>query len=182
MSCIGERDGEVPGTRRSRFLVPHEVRFEGGILQHGFWLYVWEVTPADQPALYYVGRTGDSSSTNAQSPFNRMGQHLGIAKKSDMLRRHLVDHGVEPEACRFRLVTVGPSHQEARWPGRAEHDAGRDVVGAMEKALAEALAWSGCRVMNRAASRKSLDAARFAQVRAAFAQVFPHLPAKRSGK
>jgi hypothetical protein len=41
-------------------LAIHEVRFEGGVLQRGFWLYVWEVTPADQAPLYYVGRTGDS--------------------------------------------------------------------------------------------------------------------------
>ena len=66
-----------------------EVKFNGGILQRGFWLYVWEVTPLGGKALYYVGRTGDSSSTNAQSPFNRMGQHLGFARNSNMLRRHL---------------------------------------------------------------------------------------------
>jgi len=71
----------------------------GGILQRGFWLYVWEVTPADKAPLYYVGRTGDSSSTNAQSPFNRMGQHLGFAKNSNMLRRHLMQH---PPAARDR--------------------------------------------------------------------------------
>lgn len=105
-----------------------------------------------------------------------------VCFEGGMLRRHLVDRGVEPEACRFRLVAVRPIHKEVRSPGRAEHDQRRDVVAAMEKALAEALAWAGCRVMNRTASRKSLDAARFAQVRAAFAHAFPHLPAKRSGK
>lgn len=67
-------------TENAAPLAVHEIRFEGGILQRGFWLYVWKVTPADQAPLYYVGRTGDSSSTNAQSPFNRMGQHLGFAR------------------------------------------------------------------------------------------------------
>jgi hypothetical protein len=80
-------------------LAIHEVRFEGRVLQGGFWLYVWEVTPADKAPLYYVGRTGDSSSTNGQSPFNRMGQHLGFAKNSNMLRRHLTQHGAVPESC-----------------------------------------------------------------------------------
>jgi hypothetical protein len=156
-------------------LAIHEVRFEGGVLQRGFWLYVWEVTPADKAPLYYVGRTGDSSSTNAQSPFNRMGQHLGFAKNSNMLRRHLIQHGAVPESCAFRLIALGPIEQEARTPGRREHDQQRDLVAAMEKALAELLASSGLKVMNRVVSRKPLDESRFAQVRTAFEKAFPQL-------
>jgi hypothetical protein len=153
----------------------HELRFDGGILQRGFWLYVWEVTPAGRAPLYYVGRTGDSSSTNAQSPFNRMGQHLGFAKNSNMLRRHLTQHGAAPESCSFRLVALGPLEQEASNPDRRAYDQRRDLVAAMEKALAEFLASSGLEVMNRVASRKVLDEARFKQVRAAFARAFPAL-------
>lgn len=153
----------------------HEVRFNGGILQRGFWLYVWEITPPDGRALYYVGRTGDSSSTNAQSPFNRMGQHLGFARNSNMLRRHLGEHDVEPDQCVFRLVALGPLEEESRAESRDEHDDRRDRVAAMEKALAETLTAAGCRVINRVVSRKALDGARFAEVRAAFATAFPHL-------
>ncbi len=158
-------------------LAMYEVRFEGGMLERGFWLYVWEVTPVGRAPLYYVGRTGDSSSRNAQSPFNRLGQHLGFAKNSNMLRRHLTLHGEMPESCAFRLVAVGPIEQEARAPDRREHDQRRDLVAAMEKALAELLASSGLRVLNRVVSRKRLDKARFAQVRAAFAKAFPHISA-----
>lgn len=153
----------------------HEIHFGGGILQRGFWLYVWEVTGEGHTPLYYVGRTGDSSSTNAQSPFNRMGQHLGFAKNSNMLRRHLEVNGTDPESCVFRLIALGPIEQEARTPGRRAHDQRRDVVAAMEKALAELLASAGLKVMNTVKSRKPLDEARFAQVRAAFARVFPQL-------
>lgn len=153
----------------------HDLKFDGGILQRGFWLYVWEITPPDGRALYYVGRTGDSSSTNAQSPFNRMGQHLGFARNSNMLRRHLGTHGVEPECCLFRLVALGPLAEESKAESRDEHDDRRDRVAAMEKALAETLTAAGCRVMNRVVSRKALDAARFAEVRAAFARAFPAL-------
>ena len=153
----------------------HEVRFDGGILQRGFWLYVWEITPPEGTALYYVGRTGDSSSTNAQSPFNRMGQHLGFAKNSNMLRRHLGKHGVEPERCVFRLVALGPLEAESMAESRNEHDDRRDHVAAMGIALAETLTLAGCRVMNRVVSRKQLDAARFAEVRVALATAFPHL-------
>ena len=70
--------------------------FDGAILQRGFWLYVWEITPAGAAPLYYVGRTGESSSTHAQSPFNRMGQHLGFKEASNALRRQLLAQGVTP--------------------------------------------------------------------------------------
>ena len=35
--------------------------FSGRILERGFWLYVWKVT-APNKTVFYVGRTGDSSS------------------------------------------------------------------------------------------------------------------------
>ena len=75
----------------------------------------------------------------------------------------------------------GPIEQEATTPGRREHDQRRDLVAAMEKALAELLASSGLKVMNRVVSRKPLDEARFAQVRAAFAKAFPQLAAATAG-
>ena len=106
-----------------------------------------------------------------------MGQHLGFAKNSNMLRRHLAQHGAVPESCAFRLIALGPIEQEARAPGRREHDERRDAVAAMEKALAELLASAGLKVMNRVVSRKPLDEARLAQVRAAFAGAFPQLAA-----
>lgn len=153
----------------------YEVRFDGGILQRGFWLYVWEVTPPQGVSLFYVGRTGDSSSTNAQSPFNRMGQHLGFAKNSSMLRRHLDSYKVELERCSFRLVAVGPIHEESIADTRHEHDARRDVVAAMEKALAVHMKAAGYEVMNKVNCRKTLDAVRFAKVSAVFARAFPAL-------
>jgi hypothetical protein len=153
----------------------HSLSFSGGILQRGFWLYAWEITPPSGIALYYVGRTGDSSSTSAQSPFNRMGQHLGFAENSNMLRRHFMKHGIEPEHCELRLIALGPLEGESNAESRREHDDRRDRVAAMERALAEALAAAGCQVMNRVACRKPLDETRFAQVRTAFAAALPRL-------
>jgi hypothetical protein len=51
--------------------------------------------------MLYVGRTGDSSSPDAQSPFNRMGQHLAFAKNRSMLRNHLQGRDVSPVSARF---------------------------------------------------------------------------------
>ena len=158
-------------------LAIHEIHFGGDILQRGFWLYVWEVTGEGHAPLYYVGRTGDSSSTNAQSPFNRMGQHLGFAENSNMLRRHLVKNRVVPESCFFRLIAVGPIEREPKSHSRREYDRRRDVVAAMEKALADLLTSWGFNVMNSVKCRKPLDEARFAEVRAAFAGALPQLAA-----
>src|SRR2546423_1210007 len=91
----------------------HSLSFDGRLLRRGFWLYVWEIITPEKARLYYVGRTGDSSSSNAQSPFNRMGQHLGFNIRSNVLRRRLADRGVAPEECDFRLVAYGPIMSEA---------------------------------------------------------------------
>ncbi len=146
--------------------------FDGAILQRGFWLYVWEITPAGAAPLYYVGRTGDSSSTRAQSPFNRMGQHLGFKEASNALRRQLLAQGVTPEACHFKLVALGPLDTESTEDTRAEHDVRRDRIAAMEKALADLMLESGYKVINRVHCKKTLDLQVFEGVRQAFAGAF----------
>tara|TARA_R110000824_G_scaffold118960_12_gene271846 strand:+ start:6258 stop:6731 length:474 start_codon:yes stop_codon:yes gene_type:complete len=153
----------------------HEVSFAGGILKRGFWLYVWQITPPESAPVYYVGRTGDSSSTNAQSPFNRMGQHLGHSENSNMLRKHLTKQNIDADQCAFRLVALGPLEEESSHPERDEHDERRDLVAAMEKALAEAMQLAGYNVMNKVHSRKILNATRFAEVKSAFAKTFPKI-------
>jgi len=153
----------------------HSLTFGGSILERGFWLYVWEVTLTDGRTLYYVGRTGDSSSANAQSPYIRMGQHLGGAKTTSMLRQHLVKHGVTYGHCTYRLVAHGPVLPEAS--DMEDHRERRDVVAALEKALAEAMSAAGYEVMNTVKCRKPLDDAMFDRVRSAFAEEFPRLTA-----
>lgn len=151
----------------------YEVTLDGGTLERGFWLYVWEVTTPTGDTLLYVGRTGDSSSANAQSPFNRMGQHLGSAKNSSMLRNHLETKHVDPGQCRFRLVAHGPILGEA-W-NMEEHSVRRDIVGALEKALADDLAEAGYNIMNKVNCLKPVDAELRAEVRTAFAAHFASL-------
>src|SRR5208283_183820 len=53
----------------------YSVRFDGKVLNRRVWLYVIDI---QSPMGRYldVGRTGDSSSANAASPFARIGQHL----------------------------------------------------------------------------------------------------------
>lgn len=155
----------------------YQFGFDGGILQRGFWLYVWEVQPPKGEKLYYVGRTGDSSSINAQSPFNRMGQHLGFAKNSSMLRRHLKEkRNQNPENCTFRLVAVGPILKEpTRGDLKRIHNERRDKISAMEKQLQIDMSASGYDVMNQVNSRKNLDVDLYARVFEDFAAEFPNL-------
>lgn len=150
-----------------------DLAFDGALLSRGFWLYVWEITTPTHAILYYVGRTGDSSSSNAQSPFTRMGQHLGFNAKSNVLRRHLSGRGLDPESCSFRLVAHGPVLAEAKT--KEEHVQRRDCVAAMEKALADAMSAAGYDVINRVNCRSTLDDRAFNSVRETFATAFPAL-------
>jgi len=151
----------------------HAFAFSGQLLQRSFWLYVWEIRPREGKTIYYVGRTGDSSSQNAQSPFNRMGQHLGFNIKSNVLRRRLKQLDIEPELCEFRLVAHGPILDETE--SVEENRRARDVVAALEKALAEAMCAAGYSVINTVSCRKPLDDASFALIRDAFAIHFRRL-------
>jgi hypothetical protein len=56
-------------------LKSYSMMFDGHLLNRGFWLYVWDIKGSISHHVY-VGRTGDSSSCHASSPFNRIGQHL----------------------------------------------------------------------------------------------------------
>jgi hypothetical protein len=151
----------------------YNLTFNGELLNRGFWLYVWEITLPGGSNLYYVGRTGDSSSSNAQSPFNRMGQHLGFNARSNVLRRRLRTRGIDPAKCVFRLVAHGPVLEEATT--RARHLESRDRIAAQEKALATAMAAAGYDVINTINCRVQLDAGMFVGVRTAFAAHFRNL-------
>jgi hypothetical protein len=154
------------------------VGFEGAVLRRGFWLYVWEIVAPSQAPLYYVGRTGDSSSRNAQSPFNRMSQHLGFNKRSNVLRRRLNALGIQPDKCKFRLIAYGPIEEEA---GTVEaHRKTRDHIAALEKALADAMVAAGYNVINPISCRASLDDKVFATVHAEFEKHFSQLACSRA--
>jgi len=143
------------------------------MLERGFWLYVWRVE-APEGEFLYVGRTGDTSSPHATPPYQRMGQHLGHQKTQNALRKHLEARRIAPERCyQFHLYAHGPLFPEA--PDMAAHVSPRNIVAAMEKALADELTAAGYDVLNTVDCRKPLHEERFAIVRSAFAQHFPTL-------
>jgi hypothetical protein len=161
----------------------HVLTLPGPMLQRGFWLYVWRVeTPAGE--VLYVGRTGDNSSPHATAPYTRMGQHLGAIKTQNALRKHLEKRDLDLTACTFHLVSHGPLYDEVAKAQDSTRDAlmaahlpVRDIVGAMEKALADDLAAAGYDVLNSVKWKPPLDPALWAPARAAFAACFPKLAA-----
>ena len=89
------------------------MEFDGEVLERGFWLYVWEILYGQEKYIY-VGRTGDSSSPNASSPFSRIGQHLDFLEnaKGNSLAKRLKEAGVDPKKSRFRMLALGPFFPE----------------------------------------------------------------------
>lgn len=162
------------------------------MLQRGFWLYVWR---AEHPrgTFLYVGRTGDNPAPNAASPYNRLGQHLGANKNASALKNHLDKHlgnGEHKNVTDFHMVCYGPVLPEVmlkqafdalpeadREEMRAEHVRQRDLIGALEKRLAEALQEAGYLVLNTVRNRNEPDPAHWTTIRDAFTADFPGLEA-----
>lgn len=95
-------------------------------------------------------------------------------KKSSALRQHLVNKGVDPEACKeFRLFSCGPIFPEA--DDVTKHKEKRDIVAAMEKALSEAISDADYDVLNVVHCRKKLDEDLFSEVMSEFQKCFPRL-------
>lgn len=152
----------------------HQLTFDGALLARGFWLYVWEITTKDGRKVHYVGRTGDSSSFNAQSPFARLSQHLGRNEKTNALRRNLKMNQVVAEEClAFRLFACGPILPEIQ--SEVQHRRSRDIVAALEKALADAMQAGEYVVLNKVTCRKPVDPELWPAIVAAFGEHFPKL-------
>lgn len=134
----------------------YSIKFDGKILNRGFWLYVIDIrSPVGR--YLYVGRTGDSSSANAASPFNRIGNHLNFRPnaKGNALTRNLRQIDVDPSQCTFEMIAIGPVFPEAS--DFASHRPLRDQVAALEKGLATALRRRGYNVIGNHLSSISAD-------------------------
>jgi hypothetical protein len=116
----------------------HRLSFSGAILERGFWLYAWRVRSGENE-FFYVGRTGDSSSQFAASPFSRLGQHLDIRTnaKANTLLRHVRAQGLDPLRCSFQLLAFGPLFPEQAT--MELHTRFRDRIAPLESLLAALL-------------------------------------------
>jgi len=141
----------------------HTLKFKGALLERGFWLYIWKVGDGGRQ-VFYVGRTGDSSSRYAASPFNRLGQHLDMRPnaKGNALLRNLKGEGLDPKCCDYQLVAVGPIFSEQKTLDK--HRSFRDKIAPLENALAQHLKSQGYRVIGKHSSRKVKDEELFSQI------------------
>lgn len=141
----------------------YAMTFDGSLLKRGFWLYVWDIRQ-NEDRYFYVGRTGDSSSANAASPFNRIGQHLDFRAnaKGNALGKQLGVINVDPFQCTFEMLAIGPIfHEQETFE---LHKTIRDTVGALEAALADELVNRGYNVIGTHGRRIPRDADLWAEV------------------
>jgi len=140
------------GRQETGVLDSYRMTFDGAVLRRGFWLYVWKIKQEDD-VYVYIGRTGDSSSPNASSPFVRISQHLDFRPnaKANSMGKHLCHRRIRPDACSFEMLAIGPLFREARDMG--SHRPRRDKVGAAEKVLAQLIRERGYCVLGRHSSR-----------------------------
>lgn len=148
------------------------MEFSGKLLKRGFWLYVWDIKE-DMCRHIYVGRTGDSSSPNASSPFRRVGQHLdsSIKAKGNALRRQLKTAGIDPEVCTFEMTAIGPIFEEQG--SMPEHRPLRDKTAALERALADELTDRGYKVLGTHPRKNLPDPGLLKQIIESVERCFP---------
>lgn len=141
-------------------LVCHSIQFNGRLLKRGFWLYVWQIRHGEE-IVYYVGRTGDSSSRNAGSPLSRINMHFDLRPnaKGNTLIRRIRDRGFNPELYEFRVVAVGPIFPEQL--SFDAHKPFRDVVATLEHALAAHYRNKGCEILGVHSAAAPLDQSLF---------------------
>lgn len=150
--------------------------FDGHLLNRGFWLYVWQIKGPGS-LVVYVGRTGDSSSAHASSPFKRIGQHLDPSPnaKGNALGKQLTRRGIQYADCTFEMVAIGPLY-----PEQTDFDAHvplRNQMAAFERAVADELKRRRYDVLGTHPRQGSPDPGILAQILALLDQKFPPLPA-----
>ena len=152
----------------------HSMKFDGALLQRGFWLYVWEIK-GDKSHHVYVGRTGDNASPHAQSPFKRIGQHLDPSPnaKGNALGKQLRNAGVKHVGCTFEMVAIGPLFPEQRT--MTEHVPVRDQMAALERAVADDLKDRGYEVLGTHPRVGKPDSSLVAQLRTLLEDRFPQV-------
>jgi hypothetical protein len=124
----------------------YKMSFDGQILERGFWLYIWKINHIEE-IFFYIGRTGDSSSPYASSPFNRIGSHLDFREnaKGNTLAKRLKEKGVEAKNSKFSMMAIGPIFPEQR--DFEAHKFYRDKVATYEYEIANYLKIEGKKVL-----------------------------------
>jgi hypothetical protein len=134
----------------------YTMAFDGELLKRGFWLYVWKILFNGEKFIY-VGRTGNSSSTNAASPFNRVSQHLDFREtaRGNTLARRLKEVDIDPDSSNFHMIALGPIFQEQK--SVDTHMRYRDQMATLEYEIAYYLKWQGFEVLGKYQKGSAID-------------------------
>lgn len=141
--------------------------FDGSLLERGFWLYVWKITHQNN-VVFYVGRTGDSSSQYAASPFNRVGQHLDMraTATANTLLRNIKSADLNPLECHYEMIALGPIYPEQH--DIEKHRVHLDIIAPLETALALHLKEIGKTVIGSHGKKKPYDEVLFSGIKEKF--------------
>lgn len=132
-------------------------------MQRGFWLYVWKIIHNDR-RYFYIGRTGDTSSSNASSPFRRMGMHFDLKSNAtaNCVVKHLKNRKIDPVLCSYDLLAYGPIFPERK--NMEDHKIYRDKVAALEAELACHIKSLGYEVLGQHPRKKAFDENLFSEI------------------
>lgn len=120
--------------------------FDGAILERGYWIYAILICHKSNKEYLYIGRTGDNSTKNAGSPFQRVANHFNLLPSAPMntIKRLIKQNGYKSSEYRFRLFAIGPIYperkDESHWPIR-------NKMTALEKSVADHFRLKGYNVI-----------------------------------
>jgi hypothetical protein len=142
----------------------YRISVPGAMLERGFWLYVCRIIAKGEEYIY-VGRTGDSSSKFADSPFSRLGRHLDVKKSAyaNMLLRHVDRLSLDRLNCSYEMFAIGPLFPEQT--NIKKHRELRDVIAPLESALASYLRQKGFTVVNDIKAIGEVDKVLFSKIK-----------------
>jgi hypothetical protein len=137
--------------------------FDGAILERGYWVYVILIYHKSGKMHLYIGRTGDQSSQNAGSPFQRVANHLNLLPSAPMsaIKRLIKQKGYKPSACQFRLIAKGPLFSERK---DEQHWPIRNKMTALEKSIASHFCSKGYDVLGKHDDNQAKDPELFKKV------------------
>ncbi len=124
----------------------YSLSFDGGLLSRGFWLQVWAIGYNGQQYIY-LDHTGDNTWANAPSPLIGLSQHLDSSKHApdNSLSTRLRKIDIDPQACHFRMLALGPLFEEQLTFHK--HEPLRNQISTLEYEVAAYLKWQGFQVI-----------------------------------
>jgi hypothetical protein len=130
--------------------------FDGSLLERGYWIYAILIRNKSGKKCLYIGRTGDNSSKNAGSPFQRVANHLNLSPSSTIntMKRFIKKNEFKPSKCLFLLTAVGPLFPEQK---DETHWLIRNKMTALEKSVADYFLSKGYKVLGKHDDNEAKD-------------------------